>query len=94
MNRRVLVAVTVLFFVAALGLAVAPAQAALHYKADTVTSGAQDSSTTVEAWVDGENAKVLFLDSDQPMLVEERVPADHRTVARPSTWSTPRTRPT
>jgi len=68
MNRRVLVAVTVLSLVAALGLAVAPAQAALHYKADTVTSGGQDSSTSVEAWVDGENAKILFLDSDQPML--------------------------
>jgi len=68
MNRRVLVAVTALSLVAALGLAVAPAQAAVHYKADTVTSGPQDSSTSVEAWVDGESAKVLFLDSDQPML--------------------------
>lgn len=70
MNRRVPFAVTVLSIglALALGLSPAPAQAAIHYKADTVTSGQQNSSTTVEAWVDGEKAKVLFLDSDQPML--------------------------
>ncbi len=68
--RRVLFACTVLSIALALGLAVAPspARAGIHYKADTVVSGAHDSSTKVEAWIEGGKGKILFVDSDQPML--------------------------
>jgi len=64
MIRRTLVLVAVLLT----ALAAAPAHAGIHYKADTVTSGQHDSKTSVEAWVDGPNAKILFLQADQPML--------------------------
>lgn len=49
-------------------LAAVPAWAGVHYKAETVMSGAQKSRTAVEAWVDGEKTKVVFVESDQPMM--------------------------
>jgi hypothetical protein len=49
-------------------LAVSPALAGVHYKADTVTSGSQSGRTSVEAWVDGPKAKIVFTESDQPMM--------------------------
>ena len=47
----------------------APAQAGIHYRAtsETETQG-QGQSMEVEAWVDGDNAKVTFAESDHPML--------------------------
>ncbi len=44
-----------------------PALAGVHYEADTVTTGSQSSQTSVEAWIDGPKAKILFVESDQPM---------------------------
>ena len=48
----------------------APAQAGIHYRATTETDGAQGQgqSMEVEAWVDGDNAKVTFAESDNPLL--------------------------
>ena len=48
----------------------APAQAGVHYRATTKSEGARGAaqSMEVEAWVDGPNAKVLFANSDNPML--------------------------
>jgi hypothetical protein len=60
-------AAVVLVCVAILSLA-APALAGVHYKADTVITGSQTSRTSVEAWVDGPKAKILFTESDQPMM--------------------------
>lgn len=53
-------------------LAAAPAEAAIHYKAVTTveTEGQKPSSTRVEAWVDGANAKVLFSEAGVPTLEE------------------------
>ncbi len=50
----------------------APAQAGIHYRATTKTDAAQGQgqSMEVEAWVDGDNAKVTFAESDNPILGE------------------------
>ncbi|MBZ0111985.1 MAG: hypothetical protein K8J08_05970 [Thermoanaerobaculia bacterium] len=54
-----------------LSLAAAPGWSGTYYQAKTVTDSKQGGvNTTVEAWVDGDKAKVLFTDSDQPMLGE------------------------
>lgn len=64
MIRRSFVSVLTLLAV----LAAVPAWAGVHYKAETVVSGPHTSRTTVEAWVDGEKTKVVFVESDQPMM--------------------------
>ena len=48
----------------------APARAGVHYRAHTTIDGERGAGQTmeVEAWVDGPNAKVLFADSDNPIL--------------------------
>lgn len=63
-------ATTCLAALALLALAAAPAAAGIHYRADTTTQpeGGKAQSTRVEAWVDGPNAKVVFVESDQPMF--------------------------
>jgi hypothetical protein len=54
-----------------LSMAAAPVWSGTYYQAKTVTDSKQGGvNTTVEAWVDGDKAKVLFTDSDQPMLGE------------------------
>ena len=49
----------------------APLFAGIYYQADSKTTSndrrSQDLNTRVEAWIDGENGKILFLDSDNPM---------------------------
>ena len=47
-----------------------PAHAGVHYRATTKSEGAHGAaqSMEVEAWVDGPNAKILFANSDNPML--------------------------
>lgn len=50
---------------------VAPATAAIHYKARTVAQaegGAEGMDMYVEGWVNGPKAKVLFLDSGNPWM--------------------------
>lgn len=66
MNRRRL---SLLVAVVLLAPAV-PVLAGVHYIADTVVTGANESTTRVESWVDGEKAKILFVQSDQPMVGE------------------------
>lgn len=66
MIRRTFVCLLTLLAV----LAAVPAWAGVHYKAQTVLSGDQQSRTAVEAWVDGEKTKVVFIESDQPMMEE------------------------
>lgn len=67
MNRRTYLAAFTLFLAAA-----APALAGIHYQAETTTSpeGQKPQVIRVEGWVDGGKAKVLFSESDQPMLSE------------------------
>lgn len=67
MIRRPFVAVLSLLSLLSI-LAAVPAWAGVHYKAQTVISGPQESGTTVEGWVDGEKTKVVFLESGQPMM--------------------------
>ena len=59
-----------LVLVAAFVLAAGPAAAGIHYTAETTTAPEKGKAqvTRVEAWVEGESAKVLFRESDQPML--------------------------
>ena len=48
-----------------------PLSAGIHYKARTYTDGArsgQPTDMTVESWVDGEKAKVLFNESANPTM--------------------------
>ncbi|HEX5758265.1 MAG TPA: DUF4412 domain-containing protein [Thermoanaerobaculia bacterium] len=54
-------------FAALLLLAAVPATAGLRYQATTKTEGGAASTMTVEGWVSGEKAKVLFRESTQPM---------------------------
>jgi hypothetical protein len=65
-SRTFLAASTLLLALAA------PAFAGLHYTAETTTSpeGQKAQVIRVEGWVDGEKAKVVFQESDQPMLSE------------------------
>lgn len=53
-------------------LSAAPATAGIHYRADTTTAPEKGKAqvTRVEAWVEGPRAKVVFVESDQPMLAE------------------------
>lgn len=50
--------------------AAAPASAGIHYQAATTTSPQRGKPQVVEveAWVDGSRAKVVFRESDQPLL--------------------------
>jgi hypothetical protein len=52
--------------------AAAPAWAGIHYKALTTTQDARSKETRmqVEGWVSGDNAKVVFQDSNNPMAQE------------------------
>jgi hypothetical protein len=65
--KRLLTTASVALFAAALA---APAQAGIHYRATTKNEGVRgaEQSMEVEAWVDGANAKVLFANSDNPVL--------------------------
>lgn len=66
--KHLLATVSAALFAAALA---APAQAGVHYRATTKTEGvrgAAGQSMEVEAWVDGANAKVLFANSDNPVV--------------------------
>jgi hypothetical protein len=49
-----------------------PAHAGVHYRATTTTDApqGQGQSMNVEAWVDGDNAKVTFTESDNPLLAK------------------------
>lgn len=69
MSRRSLTSILTLF--AAL-LAAVPAAAGIHYRAETTTTPERGKAQVmrVEAWVDGAEAKVVFRESDQPMLSE------------------------
>jgi hypothetical protein len=69
MRPRLAIAATAAL--AAVALA-APARAGIHYRATTTTDApqAQGQTMEVEAWVDGENAKVSFVASDNPLLAE------------------------
>jgi hypothetical protein len=57
---------------ALVALSALPAAAGVHYKADTTTTpeGGKAQVTRVEAWVDGPQAKIVFVQSEQPMLSE------------------------
>lgn len=58
-------------FVAVVSLTLAfPAAAGIHYRATTTIDPEQgkDQVTQVEAWVDGGFAKILFGESDQPLM--------------------------
>lgn len=59
-------------FTALFATAASPAAAGIHYRADTNTAPERGKAQvmSVEAWVDGPNAKVVFRESDQPMLSE------------------------
>ena len=63
-------ATTTLAILTLLALAASPAAAGIHYRADTTTTpeGGKAQVTRVEAWVEGPNAKVVFVESDQPMF--------------------------
>ena len=65
-SRMSLAAFTLLLALAA------PAFAGIHYQAETTTApeGSKPQVIQVEGWVDGEKAKVVFQESDQPMLSE------------------------
>lgn len=61
---------TALTLLASLALT-APASAAIHYQATTDTdAGGRAMKMVVEAWVDGERAKIEFKDSDNPLMGE------------------------
>ena len=51
-------------------LAAVPASAGIHYKADSTTTvdDKKPQITRVEAWIDGSRAKIVFTESDQPMI--------------------------
>lgn len=63
-SRTVFAVFTLLLAVAA------PASAGIHYQAATTTSPQRGKPQVVEveAWVDGSRAKVVFRESDQPLL--------------------------
>jgi hypothetical protein len=65
--KQHLVAVGSFLLVASLA---APAAAGIHYRGTTKTDAAQgqDQSMEVEAWVEGDNAKVAFTSSSNPLL--------------------------
>lgn len=49
-------------------LAALPAAAGIRYQAVTKTEGPGGNTMTVEGWVSGEKAKVVFRESSQPMM--------------------------
>lgn len=55
---------------ALVALSAAPALAGIHYRADTTTTPENGKAqvTRVEGWVEGPKAKVVFTESDQPMM--------------------------
>jgi hypothetical protein len=61
---------TVLSLAATLALA-APAAAGIHFQSTTRTEAQQGGQkVTAEGWVEGDSAKIAFVESDNPMLVE------------------------
>lgn len=62
-------AAVVAALVLAAAVAAVPAEAGIHYTAVTRTEpqSGQPQSTTVEAWIEGDGAKIQFRDSDNPM---------------------------
>lgn len=70
MKRRDLVTLSA----AALLAAALPASAGIHYRAETTTTPERGKAqvTRVEAWVEGPRAKVVILESGQPMLSENQ----------------------
>jgi len=55
---------------ALVALSTAPALAGIHYQADTTTTpeNGKAQATRVEGWDDGPKAKVVFTESDQPLM--------------------------
>jgi hypothetical protein len=70
-SSRTLASVLLRFTAAlVLCLAAVPASAGIHYKADSTTTvdDKRPQTTRVEAWIDGSRAKIVFTESDQPMI--------------------------
>ncbi len=63
--RRTVVTTATLLLLAA--LAALPATAGIRYESTTLTQGQAGGTTTVEGWVSGEKAKILFRESSQPL---------------------------
>jgi hypothetical protein len=52
-------------------LVAAPAQAAMYFESTTTSEGPQGEQTMrTQAWVDGDNAKITFTESDNPLMVQ------------------------
>ncbi len=65
MRKKLLTSLASVLFVAAL-------HAGTYYEATTVSTADQGGmNTSVTAWIDGDRAKVLFRESDNPMLEED-----------------------
>ncbi len=63
--RRTFIPTLILLLLAA----ALPAAAGIHYTADTTTTGpGAEQATSVEAWVDGAAAKIVFRESGTPVL--------------------------
>lgn len=69
-NRLAAIVTPAVLALSALVALAAPAAAGIHYRATTTIDPEQGKNqvTQVEAWVDGGHAKVLFSESDQPLM--------------------------